>query len=72
MDSGAGYGRAALVGGAIGFVVATIVVSLIGVAAGLGRDAAAVGVFAAIWGGFGLGSMMGAIVVVTREMHGPR
>lgn len=66
-----GYGRAALIGGAIGFPAVAAVVAAIAWVGGFEfTSAVGIGVFAALWGGIGLGSMMGAIVVVTRRQDG--
>jgi hypothetical protein len=65
-----GYGRGALIGGALGFPTVAAIVASIALMAGFELTSAlGIGAFAALWGGFGLGSMMGAIVVVTREMR---
>ena len=62
------YGRGALIGGALGFTVAVAIIGTIAALAGFERSSAvAIGLFGALWGGLGLGSMMGAIVVLTRE-----
>lgn len=59
-------GRAAAIGGVIGFVLVAVVFGVICLAAGAGRaGAAGIGVFAGIWGGPGFGAMMGATIAAT-------
>jgi hypothetical protein len=65
---GAGVGRAALVGAAVGFLLVTCLAMAITRLAGLGPlDALGVGAFAALWGGPGFGAMFGAVTVINRN-----
>lgn len=59
--SDAGIGRAAIVGAAVGYVVALTIVAVIVLVAGGGLIAAlGVGAYVAIWGGPGFGGMVAA------------
>ena len=56
-------GRAAVIGGVIGFVVVSIAVWLLAVASGVEAiPSVALGVFVASWGGLGFGAMLAASV----------
>ena len=59
----AAVGRAALVGGAVGFVGVTLAVWAMGIVSGAGVvPALALGVFVGSWGGLGFGAMLFASV----------
>ena len=67
-----GIGRAALIGAAIGFVViGSLGVALALFAGAAPGAAAAVGVFAGVFGGPGFGGMLGAVIHVTRASEQP-
>jgi hypothetical protein len=60
---GAGVGRSAMVGAAIGFLVVTIGVTVAGTLGGIGFGASlGLGAFVGMWGGAGFGFMSGATI----------
>lgn len=63
----AGIGRAAIIGGTIGFVVVTIAVSVVVALAGGGRGSVGAGVLAGFFGGVGFGAMEGATAYADRH-----
>ena len=61
-------GRAVVIGCLIGVVSMTALVFGIGMIAGAGPGASlGLGLFCAVWGGLGFGSMIGAVLVGTRQ-----
>jgi hypothetical protein len=60
---GAGIGRSAIVGAAVGFLVVTIGVTVAGTLGGIGFGASlGLGAFVGMWGGAGFGFMMGGTI----------
>jgi hypothetical protein len=66
-----GLGRSAFLGGAIGFFVAAIGITIAGTVGGIGLGGSlAIGVFAGLFGGIGFGAMMGATIPLSRRLEG--
>lgn len=62
-------GRTAMIGYLVGFVAATVVISVAGTLSGLGFGASlGLGAFVGIWGGGGFGFMMGGTVPLARHL----
>lgn len=63
----AGVGRSAAAGAALGFVLFTLFVGLLGAWVGLDvRGALFLGMFAGAWGGVGFGVMVGSVLAINR------
>lgn len=69
MNSDAVHGRAAVRGALIGFPIAVIFMTAIGLAFSMQWESAiGMGLFVGIWGGLGFGAMMGATRSLAKEM----
>ncbi|HKY16763.1 MAG TPA: hypothetical protein VJM33_17690, partial [Microthrixaceae bacterium] len=63
----ASVGRAAVWGAAVGFVLFTVFVGLLGSWGGLNHAGALfLGMFTGFWGGLGFGAMVGGVVALNR------
>ena len=69
MNSDAAHGRAALRGALVGFPIAVVLITCLGLAYGFEwKSALGMGLFVGIWGGLGFGAMMGATRSLAKEM----
>jgi hypothetical protein len=62
-------GRAGMVGYAVGFLVATVAITLVGTLGGLGfGNSLGLGAFVGLWGGGGFGFMLGATIPFAKHL----